>query len=55
MNAQIDILTKGRTISYRGRRCNVLVYQPAKTVLKDYWPKGLPYEGLSHAGGATIE
>ena len=37
----------GSTVYYRGKRCKLFAYQPAYTRLKDCWPVGVSYEGLT--------
>jgi hypothetical protein len=40
----------GSTLVYKGKRCQIVAYQPPDTPIADCWPKGRPYKGLSNKG-----
>jgi hypothetical protein len=48
--AQRNRVQIGSTIAYKGRRCQVIAYQPPGTTLAACWPEGRSYRGLAMNG-----
>lgn len=44
----------GSIVYYRGKRCKLFAHQPPYTRLKDCWPAGISYDGLTVSSHGSL-